>query len=358
MTSSEIVHRRLISQRLSLPVFERPGEVVKWLGAVQAQDYAGAKWAIGQRLRGATEEDVERAFTDGSILRTHLMRPTWHFVAPADIRWMLALTAPRVHAANKPLYRRLGLDTGVFNRSNAAIEKALGGGGQLTREELKVPLRQAGVATDGEFRMGYLMMGAELDGIVCSGPRRGKQFTYALLEERVPQARALARDEALAELAGRYFAGHGPATLQDFAKWSGLTMTDARGGLEAVRSQLTHEALAGKSYWFAEAPRAPKPGAPAASLLSIYDEYVIGYKDRSAAFDAAYDERLRAMGNALTSAVMIDGRFVGTWKRELKKDAVMIEFTPFRRLTKAETQSLAEAARKYGEFLNLPATVV
>ena len=356
MTRVDIARRRLMNQHIAHASFEKPSDEVGWLGAVQAQDYAGAKWALGQRLQSATDEDLEQAFMEGSILRTHVMRPTWHFVTPADIRWMLALTSGRVHAANKPLYRRLELDEGVFKRSNAAIVKALRGGKQLTREELKAPLRQAGIATDGELRMGYLMMRAELDGIVCSGPRRGKQFTYALLEERVPRTRALNHDEALAELAKRYFASHGPATLQDFGRWGGLTMADARSGLEAIRSQFTHAVVDGQTYWFSESAPPPKPASPAASLLSIYDEYIIGYKDRSASFDPRYNERLREMGNALTSVVIVDGEFVGTWKRDVKKNEVAIEFNPFRRLTKIETQSIATAVRRYGEFLKLPAT--
>src|SRR5262245_50797533 len=281
MTKVYIARRRLMNQHIAQAAFEKPSDEVAWLGAVQAQDYAGAKWALGQRMQSATDDDLERAFTEGSILRTHVMRPTWHFVTPADIRWMLALTADRVHATNKPLYRRLELDGAVFTRSNAAIVKALRGGKQLTREELKAPLRQAGIATDGELRMGYLMMRAELDGIVCSGPRRGKQFTYALLEERVPRTRALDRDEALAELAKRYFASHGPASLQDFGRWAGLTMADARSGLEAIRSQFTYEVVDGQTYWFSESAPPPEPASPTASLLSIYDEYIIGYKDRS-----------------------------------------------------------------------------
>ncbi len=184
---SEIAHARLRNQRLSQPACSTPAEAVTWLVASQSQDFAGAKWAVGMRCREAVDADVERAFDDGSILRTHMLRPTWHFVAPADIRWLLALTAPRVHAANGTQYRSLGLEPALLGRCHTVLENALRGGRHLTRDELRGALQQAGIATDGVQRSTYIMMHAELEGIICSGPRRGRQFTYALLEERVPR---------------------------------------------------------------------------------------------------------------------------------------------------------------------------
>jgi hypothetical protein len=219
----------------------QPCDVVRWLVAVQAQDYSGAKWALGLRLQGSTEKNIEQAIADGSILRTHLMRPTWHFVTPADIRWLLALTAPRVHAVNAHMYRQLELDHSVFKRSNAALAKALREGQTLTRDELRGVLRKAGIAVDGNLRMSYLMMRAELDAIVCSGPRRGKQFTYALLDQGAPQPKTLHRDEALVELVRRYFISRGPATVQDFAKWSGLNLL---AGMSSTRNLLTSDRIA------------------------------------------------------------------------------------------------------------------
>src|SRR6185436_7837388 len=178
--------------------------------------------------------------------RTHVLRPTWHFVTPADIHCLLALTAPRVHALNAPYYRKLELDHDLFQRSTTALTHALQGGKHLTRDEVRGVLAQAGIATAGELRMSYILMRAELDGVVCSGARHGKQFTYALLSERAPQVRHLEREHALAELAGRFFLSRGPATVQDFARWSGLTVADARTGLEAVKSQLQHEQVDGQ----------------------------------------------------------------------------------------------------------------
>src|SRR5262245_46773541 len=203
MTVLEIVRRRLFNHSLSITRFEKPEDVVKWLGAVQAQDYSGAKWALGLRATGLKDVAIERAFNAGKILRTHLMRPTWHFVTPADIRWLLALTAPRVNAVSASYYRKFELDDNIFFRSNDALAKALQGNNQLTREVLRFVLQQAGIIAKG-IRFAYLLMRAELDGVICSGARRGKQFTYALLEERAPGVKRPKRDEALAELTRRY----------------------------------------------------------------------------------------------------------------------------------------------------------
>jgi len=355
MTNLEIAHQRLHSQSIAPATFEKPVDVVAWLGAVQAQDYAAAKWAVGLRMQNATEADIEQAFAAGAILRTHVMRPTWHFVAPADIRWLLALTAPRVNAANAYYYRVLGLDDAIFTRGNAALVKALQGGKQLTRSELMSVLQKTGIATDDLLRFAYIIMHAELDGIVCSGARRGKQFTYALLDERVPQAGTLERDEALAELARRYFTGHGPATLQDFVWWSGLSTTDARNGLEMVKSQLLQETVDDQVYWFSLSAPPAKDCSQTAYLLPNYDEYIVGYTDRSAAIDAARTKDLDPRSNVLFShTIVIDGRVIGTWKRTLTKDAVILAPNLLTPLNEAETRTFATAVAHYGAFLERP----
>ncbi len=358
MINLDIVHRRLHNQLITQRAFEKPGDVVRWLGAVQAQDYAAAKWAVGLRLQGATDDDIEQACTYGAILRTHVMRPTWHFVTPADIRWMLALTAPRVNAVNATWYRKLELDDAVFMRSSAALAKALQGGKQLTRAELASVLQQAGIATDNLLRFNYIMIRAELDGIVCSGARRGKQFTYALLDERAPQASVLDRDEALAEFARRYFTGHGPATLQDFVWWSGLTVADARAGLEMVTFQLMHEVVDGQRYWFSTSTLPAKDISQAAYLLPNFDEYIVGYTDRSAAFDMSHTKKLDQRGNILFNhTIVIDGQVVGTWKRTIKKDAVIVTPSLFISLNEAETRALAASVNRYGVFLEMPVSL-
>jgi hypothetical protein len=353
----DIAQQRLLNQRLAAFPFETPADVVSWLVAVQSQDYFGAKWALGLRLRAARDSDIDRAFNAGAILRTHVMRPTWHFVTPADIRWLLALTAPRVHAVNAHRYRQLALDEATLKRSLKALTKALRGGKPVTRDELRGALQAAKIAADGQ-RLAYIMMHAELEGLICSGPRRGKQFTYALLEERVPPVAALQRDEALAELTRRYFAGHGPATVQDFAKWSGLSSADAKRGLEAVRNQLQHEPVNDNEYWFGESVASARQASSAAYLLSVYDEYLIGYHDRSSIATPDVAAKLFTMGNALTAVIVINGQIVGSWRRMLDKDTVTIELNPFRRLTKAEQRAVAAAAQRYGEFLGLPVILI
>ncbi len=354
MINLDIAHRRLDNQHITWRMLETPQTLVEWLGAVQAQDFAAAKWALGLRLQGVTDDDIEQAFTDGAILRTHVMRPTWHFVSPADIRWLLALTAPRVRAASAYSNRKLELDDAVFRCTNAVLANALQGGKQLTRDELASALQQAGIVTEGEQRVTHIMMRAELDGIICSGARRGKQFTYALLAERAPQARSLARDEALAELTMRYFTSHGPATIQDFGWWSGLTVADARVGLAMVTSSLLHETINGQTYWFSPSTPPAQDLSQAAYLLPNYDEYTVGYTDRSAIFDALHTNKLDPRGGLLTNTMVLDGQVIGTWKRTFKKNIVVIEANPFVPLSNTETRAFAASANRYSEFLHMP----
>ena len=356
MERLDIARRRLHSQRISNAPFRKPSEVVKWLGAVQAQDYTAAKWALGLRMQGATNDDIDQAFADGTILRTHVLRPTWHFVTPADIRWLLALTSPRVHAANAFIYRKLELDNRLLRRSNATLTKALRGGKQLTRDELRVVLQRSGIASDDRLRLAYIMVFAELEGVVCSGARRGKQFTYALLDERAPPTKTMEREEALTELAHRYFVSRGPATVQDFAKWSGLTVNDARHGLEGVKAKLRNEEVDGQAHWFSNSRSSARHATPSAYLLPIFDEYISGYKDRSAIGKADVGARLKP-GYDLSYIIVIDGQIVGSWKRTLKRDAVEIETNLFTRLTRAENRAVALAAHRYGDFLDRPVTL-
>jgi hypothetical protein len=354
----DVPNLRLHNQGLNEPTFKEPGDAVAWLGAVQAQDYTGAKWALGMRLQGATDASLDAAFNAGQILRTHVMRPTWHFVAPADIRWLLSLTAPRVHAVNASLYRRLELDAPTFTRSHGVLEKALEDGKHLTRQELRGTLQRAGISTqtgEGSLRLGYLMMRAELDGIICSGPRRGKQFTYALLQERAPNAKDLHRDEALAELTRRYFTSHGPALVKDFVWWSGLTTADARAGLEMLASDFSSETIAGKTYWFPASK--PPPGATntRAYLLPNYDEYIIGYTDHTGVFDPSYAGLLELV---FPHSIVVEARVIGTWRRAFHGAGMTITTKLFAPLTGSQTLALASAAENYARFLNAPVTLI
>jgi winged helix DNA-binding protein len=351
----DIARRRLANQHLMAATLTTPADVVRLLGAVQAQDYGGAKWAVALRTRGAVDGVVEQALTDGSIIRTHVLRPTWHFVTPADVRWMLALTAPRVKAAMAYYDRKLELDDTVFRRSNAAITRALRDGKHRTRAELSQLLRRARIDVTSGQRLGHLVMRAELDGLICSGARRGKQFTYALLEDRVPPAAALDRDEALLELAKRYFTTRSPATANDFAWWSGLTVADATKGIRMAGSHLEREIVDGQTYWFDASQRSRSKQPLTAHLLPNYDEYFIGFRDRSAIGRRLESSELATGGDAATAhVVVVDGQLVGGWKRTLEKTRVVVQLNLLAHLTAAEERAVASAAEAYGRFLGLP----
>jgi len=358
MNNHRIAARRLYSQHVAGPPLSKPEDVVDLLCAVQAQDYAGAKWALAQRLHNTTDAGLDKVFNDGAILRTHVMRPTWHFVLPSDIRWMLELTAPRVNAINAHYYRRNELDAATLARSNEVLAKALQGGNFLTRQELAQALGDAGIPASS-LTLGLIVMHAELDAIICSGPRRGKQFTYALLEERAPNARVLPRDEALAELTRRYFTSHGPATLRDFAWWSGLKMSDVKMSVKMVGSSLTHETIENETYWFSPDSTPAGDISRSVYLLPNYDEFLIGYDEYSHVFDAHYTDKLDPRGNIVfVHFIVIGGEVLGTWKREVQRGEVIVTLNPFNPLSSAENEALNEAAERYGRFLGLPISIL
>lgn len=352
----EICRRRLAGQFLSTTKLKSGADVVRALGAVQAQDYAGAKWALAQRTTGRTDAEIERELDSGQILRTHVLRPTWHFIVPSDIRWMLALTGPRVSAAMAPANRRLELDSDVYRRAYAVLTKALAGGESLTRGELASELTRAGISGATGQRLGHLMMQAELDGIICSGPRQGKQFTYALLDARAPATPPLPRDEALAELTRRYFTRRGPATPRDFAWWSGLTVADARRGIALLDSELERLTIGDTEYWIAaDAPTPPARRSLWAHLLPNYDEYFIGFRDRSAIGHRVPDTSTVTGGNALIPHVMIvNGELVGIWRRTFEKERVVMSLEPHAPLTRRELELVTAEARRFGKFLDRP----
>ena len=347
-----VLTQRLRNQRLAGPTCRTPAQVVKSLAAVQAQDYPGARWAVGQRMTNPSDAAVRQALDDGRILRTHVLRPTWHLVTPEDIRWMLALTAPRVKAACAFYHRQAGLTPEVFAKSHAVIERALQGGGYLTRSELGADLAAAGIPAKGTT-LAHLMLQAELDAIVCSGPWRGAQSTYALLAERAPRSRMLTREEGLGELTRRYFQSHGPAMIADFVWWSGLTVRDAREGLAMAASSLERMTLDDREYWHAPAQSTTARAADAAYLLPNFDEYTVAYRDRSlivprAALHAGAVSPTSV--EALGSIIVIGGLIAGTWKRCSKPGVVLVEART-RRLSDRETTRLTRAAHQYGRFL-------
>ncbi|MGB4774286.1 MAG: winged helix DNA-binding domain-containing protein [Daejeonella sp.] len=356
MTNTDIANCRLINQQIAESKFTYPQEVVTWMGAMQAQEYAMAKWAIGLRLPLSKDADIEKAFNNGTILRTHLLRPTWHFVSPADIRWMLQLTAPRVHAVNAFMYRKLELDQAFFKRSTNILIKALQGSKQLTRMVLNSVLEKENIFADG-LRLGYILMYAELEGIICSGAKQGNQFTYALLEERVPECKSLNRKEALTELTLRYFTSRGPATVQDFAYWSGLTIKDAKEGIEMVRSNFIKEAINGQDHFFVPTLTTIRKNAQTTFLMPDYDEYGISYKNRSALFNSN-NIRIENGNTSYNRMLILEGCIVGSWKRTINKARVIVEINPTIKLSKAAYQDIVLATDRFAAFLGMPAEII
>ena len=317
---------------------------------MQAQEFAAARWAIGLRVPNVTDASVAAAFDAGRILRTHVLRPTWHFVAPADIRWMLELTAPHVQRAMAYQRRQLELDNRVCIRAIDVIARALAEEEYLTRGELGARLARSRVKAAGT-RLAHLAAYAELEGVICSGPRRDKQFTYALLATRAPRARRMPRDEALAELTRRFFQSHAPATIRDFVWWSGLSTADAKRGLEMNRAR--PRVVDGLTYYTLDGARASRRGGAAVHLLPVYDEYVVAYRDREAVphWPAATPARgVATFQNVLVSA----GQIAGTWRAGRKGTAVTVDVAPLRPLSASERRSLGATVTRYGRFLAAP----
>ena len=348
MTDLEIAQQRLYTQHISAQTFATPAEIVKYMGAMQAQDYAGAKWAVGMRLQKSNDATVDKAMADGSIIRTHVLRPTWHFVAPEDLRWMLDLTAQRIISLSASRERQLKLDAQIFKQSNDALGKALTGGKQLSRLEMLDVLQQAGVDTNEE-RFIHLLMRAELDRVICSGARLGKQFSYTLFDDRVPLGNTPSHEEALAKLVKRYFISRGPATLQDFSWWSGLTLTDAKTGLEVVKSELTNFQVNGHIYWMPKDQPVTNTKAPLAYLLPAYDEFAVAYSDRTAAVNPKYLVQARHV--IFDPSMVVNNQVVGTWKRVVKKNEIEIILNPFGKLNKVQTKAIEMAQKRYQKFM-------
>lgn len=346
---AHIARYRLQNQLITHPSLPTLGSVTAWMGATQAQDYTHAKWALGLRLPGSKDADVEAAIDRGEIIRTHLLRPTWHFVAAEDLRWMLALSAPQIIGIMAPTNRAMGLEESIFSRCNPIIAKALENGQHLTRDELMSELERAGIITN-ESRAAHIMMRAEQEGIVCNGIRRGKQFTYALVDERVPASNLYSRPDAIAELARRYFRSHAPATLHDFQWWSGLKMSDARAGLEAVLPILVQETIGKQTYWMPHDFQERKTDATMLHLLPAFDEYLVSYKDRSASLEASRKVQT-ITGNGIFKPVVVQNAWVhGIWQRTFKKDKVAVEYQFFEESGAVDTALLQEAVQRFSGF--------
>jgi hypothetical protein len=349
---AEIARRRFESQRLSRTTFTKPAEVVAWLGAVQAQDYLGALWAVGLRLVDACEADVERAVAERTIVRTWPMRGTLHFVAAADARWVTELLAPRAIAVGASRFAAAGIDGAVLTKARRALVRKLEGGRRLTRPAAYRALEDAKIAT-GDSRGLHLLWRLAHDGVLCFGPREGKQQTFVLFEEWLPGAKRLDREEALAELARRYFTGHGPATIADFAWWSGLKRSDASRAVLLAGKAIEEETINGERYWFAPSrERGGSRRGAVAHVLPAFDELLVGYADRSASIDEGDAKRV-AGGGIFASVIVVDGRVVGTWKRRIARHRVVLSTAPFAKPSVSRARAIDLAMRRYARFLRL-----
>jgi hypothetical protein len=360
MKPPEIARRRIRNSRLTGDGFGSADEAVRWHLAMQAQEYGPAKWSIGQRSKGVDDADVDAAITDGTIVRTHVLRPTWHFVARDDIRWLLAVSGPRVQQGNAGRHRQLGLDARTLTRAEKVTTSALEGGNRLTREELATEFDRRRLDRGGQ-RFPYLLMHCELVGLIGSGGRKGKQHTYALLDERVPpDRRPLDRDAALVELVRRYLGSHGPATVKDMSWWSGLTMTDIRHAIDLLGDEVARDDVDGLSFVSASSERSTRPpAAGGAHLLQTYDELVVGYTESRFHGEAVGDLAREAWNDRTypTGVFLLRGRVFGHWRRTLDAKRIRVAIHTYADATAADERSLGAATRRFGRFVGLPVEV-
>jgi hypothetical protein len=352
MKTAGIAQYRLLNQQLATPSFKTAGEIVHWMGAMQAQDYAGTKWSIGVRLPGSTDASIEKAVANKEVIRTWALRGTWHWVAPADVHWMLRLVALKIQRKYTPHLLKESLDTATVKKSNNILVKALRDGNALTREELAEELKKKGIKASN-YGIGHLLLHASQEQLICMGPRRGKQFTHVLLDDWVPKGKRYVPADPLAELALRYYTSHGPATEKDFMWWAGLTLTEARKGTAAVKDQLETVEVEGVTYFM-------PPGLPdlkkksAVCLLPGFDEYLLGYTDRSAAIDKQHMHKLAMTANGQFSAtVVVGGQVKGIWTRTIGAKEVAIETEYLDKASRSLKEAVEIAARRYGKFLGL-----
>ncbi|WP_428230853.1 winged helix DNA-binding domain-containing protein [Flavobacterium sp.] len=356
MTYHEISHFRLVSQKLYKTSPNSPQEIVHYLGAMQAQDYAMAKWAIGSRCN-ATEKEIEEAINSAQIIRTHILRPTWHFVAAEDIYWMLDLSAPQVKRFTNSAAKKYGYDLKKLDQTNLAIEKVLAGNNHLTRDEIMRELNIKKTSSD-DFLSAAIMMNAELDGLVCNGKMKGKQITYTLLEERVSKPKTkLTKEEALSKLAQRYFESHGPATLLDFSWWSGFPPTTCKLAINAIELQLNSVEIENQIYWFGKAIYYQTNFRESVHFLPAFDEILISYKTREASILLEHQSKAFTNNGIFKPIILENGKVIGTWKRTIKKDHAKIETQFFDVTEKEKKTALFEGIQSFENYLGTKITI-
>ncbi|WP_295126252.1 winged helix DNA-binding domain-containing protein [uncultured Chitinophaga sp.] len=353
MKNAQLTKLRLQQQLISHQPFTAAGDVVHALGAMQAQDFAGAKWSIALRLPQATEDDIDDAIAKKQVIRTWALRNTLHFVSPKDVRWMLSLLRDRLLQNAKSSNKLLGLDEKTLVKGLKVITNQLEGGNILTRDELGEALLQKKLAID-EHRLSHFLGRAAIDQLICFGPRRGKEFTFALLDEWAPATKPLEREEALATLASRYLTSHAPATIKDFSWWSGLTPTIATEAFELVKADFSRETIDGEEYWIPLTATVSNTGG-SIHLLPGFDEYMLGYTNRFHVVDQQHYQKIAGTKNGqFASTVVINGKVAGVWKRTMKKNKLQIDVTPFDQFSPAREKAVTKAAAAYAKYSKLP----
>lgn len=341
---------RLAAQRLSARPFEEVTSIVRWMLALQAQDFPGACWALGLRSANAVEADVLAALAAGSIVRSWPMRGTLHFTPAEDLGWMLSLTSERLLRGAASRRATLGLEEATLTRSREVVLQTLSGGLRRTRGQMMELFEEHGISTQGQ-RGYHLLWHLAQSGTLCFGPLEGSEQTFVLLDEWVKNPRKLRGEEALREFAVRYFTSHGPATLQDFAWWSSLTMKEARQGVAAAGKLLASLEVEGITYLLSpealEAPDVP----PVVLALPGFDELLLGYQERSAVLPEAYAQRIVPGGNGMfLSSLLVGGRIAGLWKRTQRARHLLVEVIPFESFSKKEQGAVTQAIERYGVF--------
>jgi hypothetical protein len=352
MSRFDVVSRRLANQQIAAPRLASVSELVRWMGAVQAQDYRGGLWGTGLRLAKGDASAIEDAIAARTVVRTWPMRGTLHFVPAEDARWMLRLLTPRVVASAAGRHRALELDADAFARSARLLERALEGGRSLTRPEAYAELERGGVSPAGQRGI-HVIGQLSQQGLICHGPRGERQPTFVLLEEWVRKSKAPTREEALATLAVRYYSSHGPATLADFTWWTGLRVKEAQQAIAEAGARLAEETWDGRSYWFGARPPARRSRRDGTVLLPPWDEYIVGYRHREAAVGHLSNhasERLKTVGSSL---VVIDGRVRGAWKITARTRAARLVQEYWTAVSSAEKRAVREAALRYARFFGI-----
>ncbi|HUX13748.1 MAG TPA: winged helix DNA-binding domain-containing protein [Spirochaetia bacterium] len=357
MKAGDLARLRLNALMIGKPDAQSPAELVARLCAMQGQDYAGTLWAIGLRLNAGSRADIESAVAAGTIVRSWPLRSTLHFVAAADLRWMLTLLGPRLISASAGRNRQLELTESDFSRSRTILSRALEGGTSLTRAEAFEKLNGGGVSTAGQ-RGTHILHRLSLEKLLCFGPHRGKQPTFVLFDEWVIDGADYSREESLRNLAERYFRSHGPARIEDFINWSGLTVTDAKAGLKLTERILQAITVDDRKYWMSNDAGQPLPLTTGGYLLPGFDEFLLGYRDRSAVLSPEHADAVCPGGNGMFRATLVlDGQVCGTWKAVTRRTNVTISASLFRPLRSAEIDGFDAARRRYEDFVGLPVSI-